>query len=620
TIGLRQAPGIPLFEQVQTRLGSAPALVLFDNCEHLVGPCGDLVSRLLTRAHPRILVTSRTPLRVSGEQVFPVDPLPVPDPSADPGGLEQCDSVALFLERAAESDPSFTPDIDDLRAIAEICRGVEGLPLAIELAAARIRVLRVTEIAGKLDRQLALLRDATGRMGERHRALQAVIGWSYEQLSPESASAFRFLSVFAGGATLPAITFVAEFGDEFVSLDAISTLLDRSLVVVEPGATPTSRYRLLEPIRQFAAEALERAGEVHRARARHRDHFLALAEEAEPKLTGAEQGQWLDRLGADHANLLFALDNCYAEPDASLRGLRMVAALGRYWHIRGYGSLAESQLDRALAGPDGAGPSPPRARALVIAGAFASWRGEPLEAIGYLEEAIGLHRSFGNTVQEARAHLALGAAYRSLGDRGRARRICEEGLALSRTAGDKAGEATLLLNLGVLVSELGDHAAARELFGEAATLHRASGDHVTLALALGNRAGLSVQLGHFAEGASELGEALALARSVGALWAGASAISAAATLALTRDDASNSAWMFGAARTCLEKGGVSLGAREEDEMESVIARVRGGLTREEFEQAWREGRGMSFGEAADRVLAWVGALGGGVDGASHERP
>lgn len=615
---VRQVPDRPLLQQVRERLERSPSLVVFDNCEHLVPDIGTLVRQLVAvPTHregtlPRVLTTSRTPLGVPGESRVSVEPLAVAGVDADPSELDRCDSVALFLERATESDPNFVPDVDDLRAIAAICRGVEGLPLAIELAAARARVLSMREIAERLDRQLALLRDPTGRMPAKHRALQAAIEWSYDQLRPDAAATFRLLSVFAGGATLPAIAFVAGEGDEFTSLDSISTLLDHSLLIVEPWASGASRYRLLEPIRQFAAAALGSADEARRVRERHCQHFLALAEESEPKLTGADQGEWLDRLGAEHANLNVALDACHEDPDGAADGLRLVAALGRYWHVRGYSGLAETQLARALERPGAEAVSPVRARALVLAGAIASWRRDSHRAIRLLEEALQQFRML-ETSPGARVYLALGAAYRSLGDRERARAACEEGLAISRSTGDVAGEATLLLNLGVLVSELGDPAAARELIGAAVALHRATGDRVTLALALGNRAGLSIQLGHFADGADELAEALGHARALGAVWAGASAIAAAATLALSKDDASNSAWMFGAARTCLDKGGVSLASKEQDEMEEVIGRVKGRLSREAFEAEWRRGRGLAFDEAAGRVLDWIAAEEGSVD-------
>lgn len=503
-----------------------------------------------------------------------------------------------------ESNPGFVADADALQKAGEICTRLEGLPLAIELAAARVRVLSLEEIATRLDRQLQLLRDSTGRMPPRHSALQATIGWSVEQLRPEESRMFRALAVFMGSWDLAAAAHVCG-ADEFEALDLLSSLSDKSLATVVPSKSGSTRYRFLEPVRQFARDALAATGELPIERRRHLDYFLALAEEAEPHLYESEQGWWLERLAVEHANMLAALDACHEDPEGSTRGLRLAAALGRYWHVRGYAELGMAQLDRLLERPEDEDSSGPRARAISVAGALASWRGDLPRAITHLRDALARFRQISDRKGEARVLLALGPALCETGDIEAGHAHCEEALEAARDAGDLRGVATTLVNLGVLAYGRGDRAGAHRLFGEAVELHRQSGDQVTLALALGNRSALSVQLGDLAAARAELVEALQLSVDLDAVLAGVAAIGTASMLAMTRGEPGDAAWMLGAATECVETCGLNLSRSQRHQLDHLVSQVRTSLEPNRFDQAWTNGREMSFPEAAARVGAWL---------------
>jgi predicted ATPase len=606
-LGIQNDASRPLFDQITQRLGSATALLLLDNCEHLSAPLAPLMRDLLAACPGiSILATSRAPLQAEGEQAVRVDPLPVPSESEieDPEVLARCPSVCLFLERAMESNPGMVTDADALQKAGEICRRLEGLPLAIELAAARVRVLSLEEISTRLDRQLQLLRDNTGRMPPRHSALHAAIDWSVGQLRPDESRMFRALAVFAESWDLAAAAYVCG-ADEFEALDLLSSLSDKSLATVLPSRGGSTRYRFLEPVRQFARDALTRSGEDITARRRHLDFFLALAEEAEPHLYESEQGRWLERLAVEHANMLAALDACHEDPEGLTRGLRLAAALGRYWHVRGYAELGMAQLDRLLERPGNDDSSAPRGRAIAVAGALASWRGDLGRAITHLRDALARFRDLSDRKGEARVLLALGPALCETGDIEGGQALCEEALVAARDAGDLRGVATTLVNLGVLAYGRGDRAGAHRLFGEAVELHRQSGDRVTLALALGNRSALSVQLGNFSAARAELAEALQLSLDLDAVLAGVAAIGTASMLAVTRGEPADAAWMLGAATGCVETCGLNLSRSQRHQLDQLVAQVRMSLDPARFDQAWTNGREMSFPDAAARVVAWL---------------
>jgi non-specific serine/threonine protein kinase len=308
-LGIREQRGIPLTRTLAEHLGERHTLIVLDNCEHVLEPCRGLAHELRA-ASPGLVVlaTSREPLGLNGEQVYPLPPLATPSPSEgdEPAALGRHASVALFVDRAQSVLPPFALDASTARAVKEICRAMDGLPLAIELAAARVRMLTVNEIATRLDRLLALLRAPSGSTSRRHATMRATLEWSVQALGADEQRAFRTLAVFASGWDLAGAAAVLDL-DELDALDRIDGLVSRSLVIAESGVHE-SRYRFLEPVRQYAAELLEAADEKPAALRRLVSRFVELAEQAGPALLGPEQSRWLDRIGLDHENLAAAGD------------------------------------------------------------------------------------------------------------------------------------------------------------------------------------------------------------------------------------------------------------------------------------------------------------------------
>jgi len=369
--GVLEKRGIPLEATLVAHLETRRTLLLLDNCEHLLGPCDDLVERLVAAAPDlTVLATSRERFGAPGERVFRVPSLDVPA-TAEPEDLARCESVRLFLDRAAFVQPDFELTSENAAAVGDICRTLDGMPLAIELAAARVQVLSAREIREKLKDRFRLLTRSGRADGSRHRTLRAAIDWSYEQLSEAEADLFRKLSVFSGGWTLEAAVALSG-GDEFEVLDLLSELSDKSMVVVEREAKGGTRYRLLETVRRYGLERLEERGEAGASRGCHALYFLDLAERAEAGRRGPEQAGWRRRLEAEHENCLAALAWCNQGEGEPAIGLRLAAHLGWFWLSRAYISLGRSLLAAALQrNPES---SAARAKALQRAGGLARSR------------------------------------------------------------------------------------------------------------------------------------------------------------------------------------------------------------------------------------------------------
>jgi predicted ATPase/DNA-binding SARP family transcriptional activator len=396
-LGVREQPNRPLISTLVNVLRKQEVLLVLDNCEHLIGAAAHLAEALL-RPCPglKILATSREGLGAAGEVSWLAPPLSEPDSQQRPTveDLEGYESVRLFVERARYRDPSFVLSLRNVQAVAQICRRLNGVPLAIELAAARVGVLSVEQIATRLGDSLRLLTAGSRTATPRHRTLRGTLDWSYELLSEPERKLFRRLSAFAGGWTLKAAEVVGaenaiEEGDV---LDLLSRLVDKSLVMsgASPEAEGTPRYRMLEPVRQYAREKLEESGEAAAARQRHAEHYLALAETAEPELGGRNQPEWLDRLETEHANLRAALGWSLQQPKAEL-GLRLAAALALFWHTHGHLSEGRACLERAISASSTTAPHT-TAKTLNGAGWIAMFQGEYEAARALFEKALVLFR------------------------------------------------------------------------------------------------------------------------------------------------------------------------------------------------------------------------------------
>jgi predicted ATPase/class 3 adenylate cyclase/Tfp pilus assembly protein PilF len=569
-VGVREEPGRPLSATLIEYFQPRQLLLVLDNCEHLVAASAALVHELLrTCPRLRVLATSREVLGVPGEMGWRVPSLslpeerkgsaqrPVPGARSGPGtghralgteSLMACEAPRLFIERARSSQPQFALTEENARAVVQICRRLDGLPLAIELAAARVRLLPVEQIAARLDDRFRLLSAGSRTLLPRQQTLRALIDWSYDLLSEPERAFWRRLSVFAGGFMLEAAEAVCsdevdssqltvDSGKENLSslstvncqlstfeiLDLLTSLVDKSLVLAEEPSAESwdvdvePRYRLLETIRQYGAELLQDAAEETALRERHAAYYLRFAEEAETHLRGAEQRAWLERLETEHANLRAALA-WWTEQGKTEAGLRMAGALWRFWTVRGY--LAEGRarlaelLTRAPSASEDAA-SPVRAKALHGAGALAWSQGDYPAARAFYQESLTVWRELGDHRGAAASLSNLGTVATEQGDYEAALSLYEESLAIYRELQDPRGIALSLNNMGLISYHRGDDARARELYEESLQIKRTLGDEHGIANSLTNLGHVAARQGDHAAARALYEESLERRRELG---------------------------------------------------------------------------------------------------------
>lgn len=515
-LGIREEPGRSLEDRLLEAVPGKNLLLILDNCEHLLEGCAAFAERLL-RAGPmvRVLATSREPLRIGGETVFQVPPLATPDPEAAPS-LETVaanDAAWLFADRARLSQPGFEISGSNALSIAEIVHRLDGIPLAIELAAPKVRVLSPEAISARLDDRFRLLTGGARTALPRHQTLRTLVDWSYDLLSDEEKVLFRRLSVFKRGFTLEAAEAVG--GGDPPSAQPVAVLLfelvDKSLILTEEREDET-RFRMLETVRLYAREKLDEAGETTGLKDRHLKWFLSFAERAEPELAGPAQSRWLDLLELDYANLRAALDWAFAGGSIEA-ALRLAVALWRFQATRGYPTEARVSLERALAAESR--PSPTRAKALEGAAALTLGLGEIEAARVYAEEALTLARSIGDDRSIAAGLLVTADTAGQLGNRERARDLYREAMTLFGALHDDRNVGQTHLNLGFIERDSGDLDTARTHFQNSVDLARACGDGDLLGKAIGGLASSTQELGDLASAKSLWEESLAIYRSLG---------------------------------------------------------------------------------------------------------
>jgi predicted ATPase/Tfp pilus assembly protein PilF len=527
-LGVREQAGRETRETLAEAVKARRVLVLLDNCEHVVAAAAEAAELLLKAgAGVRVLATSREVLGVPGEAIRPVPPLPLPAPDAERAEeILGSAAVRLFVERARLARAGFELDEANAAAAAALCRRLEGIPLAVELAAARMRVLTLDEILLRTENRLRLLVGTQRRAPERQQTLRAAIDWSHELLEEEERALFRRLSVFAGGWTLEAAEAAAgnDEGDgpdrgespatparllrRSEALQHLTRLVDKSLVIAEEreGA---ARYRMLETIREFAREKLVEAGEESETRARHEAWCLRLAERAETASRGPEQQRWYACLEAEHDNLRAALGR--AEPDVALR---LCGALGRFWEAHSHLSEGRAWTEAAL----GAGADRPpalRAKACHAVGILALRQGSYEQAREHFESEIELWRQVGNDRARAEALRLLGYVEQFRGAYERAERLYEESLEYFRAADDLYGVAGAVGDLGILAMDRGDHARAIACFEESLAIDRSLGNSWAAATMLHNLGEAVQRAGDCERAAALVEESLVLSREIG---------------------------------------------------------------------------------------------------------
>ncbi len=494
-------------------------LLLLDNCEHLLGACASLANTLLSACpHLRILSTSREPLGVAGEAVWRVPSLPFPTASdaPNPEALLRYDAIMLFVQRARLVRPDFALTAENAPAVAQVCRRLDGIPLAIEFAAARLGMMSPHGLAARLDDRFRVLVGGSPTTLPRQRTLRATMDWSYVLLDAQEQAVLRAFAVFAGGWTLQAAAAVCARDD--VRAEAVAGLLEQLLrksllAAMAPDRDGDPRFGLLETVRQYARERLDAAGETPAVRRRHLDYYLTLARNVVAGWTDTMLGTWLVRLDEECDNLRAALD-CAREDADIARGLELCVALARYWEMRGQLSEGRAWLDEFLARAGGASAAL-RATALNAAGNLANRQGDRARATALLEEALALKRDLGDARGMAMLLNNLGYVEDESGHYARAAALHEESLALKRVLGDQRGVAYSLTNLGRVAHHRGDLARAATLHDQSVTLLRGLGDRHNLARALNNLAEVVQAQGDDARAADLLEESLALKRELG---------------------------------------------------------------------------------------------------------
>ncbi len=471
-----EEPDRPLRETLIALLRPKTLLLILDNCEHLIDACARLAEELL-RACPRLhlLATSREALEIGGETTLPVSSLPVPAPGLPLDSLARFESVRLFVDRATSVLPTFRLSAGNAPAVAQVCARLDGIPLALELAAARVKVLSPEQISARLDDRFQLLSGGSRTALPRQQTLRALIDWSYDLLLPAEQVLLRRLCIFSGGWPLEAAeTVCAGAGvDERDILDLLSRLVAKSLVIVEPPEDGQVRYHLQENLRQYARQRLAQTDEEPALAARHRGFFLTLAEEAEQLLKGPHQVSWLNRLERDHDNFRAALTFSQAATELKETGLRLASALYRFWYVRGYLSEGLRWLETALArAGDVSGDL--QARACTAAGVLTWALGDAAKARTYHENSLGLHRQRQDSVGIARSLANLGLVASQEENYALTRALFEESLTLYREFGTPSDVALMLNNLGNLLIEQKEFAAARSYCEESLHLSQIS--------------------------------------------------------------------------------------------------------------------------------------------------
>ncbi len=595
-LGVQEEPGPSSVETLTRWARNRNLLLVLDNCEHVVRGSAEFAKQLLQAAPSvRILASSREALRVTGETIYPLSPLAIPDAryATSTAILEQYDAVRLFVDRASAANGNFKITDANAAAIASICQRLDGIPLAIELAAARVRALSPENIAARLDDCFRLLTGGDKTSPARQQTLRASLDWSHDLLMPEEAVLLRRLAVFAGGWTLEAAEAVGAGGEVGAAevLDVLTRLVEKSLVEIDAFG---ERYRLLETVRQYAWEKLEASGESTAIRDRHFSYFLELAIAARARLIGPDEAAWAHRLDLELENILAAHSWAGGE-----RALRLVSSIKHYCVNRGLAGLAHELASQSLAhAPE---RSLVRCQALFDAGQIGFLIGRYEESRTYLEESLSIAKELDNKRRIALALQPLGTVCLNLGDVSAAREHLQTGLAMAlESANDR--EITAALNaLGQLHRVDGDLETAARLYREAVVYARRLEDRESVALSMLNLAMASSKLPP-AERAAMVLEALTLGEEVGSRYVGQSALDVCAGLMAIAKNWSCAARLYGAAQANAARTGFRREAADEVYIAPLIASARTALG-DGYDAAEAAGRALPYEEAINEARA-----------------
>ncbi len=602
-LGVPEAAGRPIVEAVKDHLRDQELLLVVDNFEQ-VAEASPVIEELLAAA-PRLqaMVTSRVVLSLRGEQEYAVPPLELPDPERLPPlpALREVEAVRLFTERALAASPRFALTEQNALAVAEIAARLDGLPLAIELAASRTKVLTPQQLLPRLQRCLFLLTRGSQSLPERQRTLRAAIAWSYDLLDAAERRLFARLSVFTGGWTLESAEAVCDpEGLGLDTLEGLTSLVDQSLVRRTDPAGDESRFAMLETIREFAQEQLEAAGDLELVGRRHAEHFLCLAVEAESHLTADDQGEWLDRCDQEHANIRAAL-RWAIETGQAGRAQEAAGALWRFWQQRGYLAEGRRWLEEILAMPSGQARTSARAKALTGAGGIAWWQNDRGAARTFYDEALAIERGLGDPARLAEALYNEAFVVAAGDDLAAAARLFDESLDLFRQAGDEPGVARVLVMLVVRDAAAGRWHRVIATIEEVVVIWRRLGDRLNLAFDLIWLAFAYGRAGRRADGRATALEALELFRKVDDATGIALALLDLAFLLTWEGRHADAIRMAGVSESLRDRAGggpppgsPGFGGMLEGD---PVAEARAHLSEDAARRAWQQGLTMSVDEA-----------------------
>ena len=640
-------------DRLKDYLQNKSLLLLLDNFEQVIFAASLVAELLMTSRELKVIVTSREGLRISGEREVPVPPLELPDPTQRPSleALSQYSAVELFLQRAKAVKPDLQITNDTAPVVAEICYRLDGLPLAIELAAARIKLLPPRAMLERMDHRLEFLTGGARDLPMRQQTLRKAIAWSYDLLDENDQQLFRRFSVFVGGCTIDAAEAVA--GDQPAQtsiLESLGSLQDKSLLQEVEGPNTEPRFVMLETLREFGLEQLAASGEQDMIRRRHASFYLALAEKAEANLENVEQVQWVDRMEHEHDNLLAALEWSRTAEGAS-EGvpsgraeicLRLAGALGFFWEARGYYSEGREWLAAILLTDAAQGRTAARARLLARSAELAYRQSDFLATTNFARESLAIYREVGDRQGIASALIKLGNAAVELGNYAAASEYLEEALMIWRKSGDKHGIARALISFGWVALRSGSYPMAKARLEKALVISRELGDTRSLGFELAGLGEVALRQGNYQYAAQLVEESLELRRQLGSKWGIAVSLGILGWVAMREEnwerammllgeslvvrkeigDLSGSAWCLERLAAVVEAQGQTekavrlFGAGAElrasirsvidpsdtPAYESKIRSLRAKLGKGQFAAVWDEGRALTLERAVDYAM------------------
>lgn len=610
--GVREVPNQPLLHTLSEYFRTRQVLLVLDNCEHLILGCAQFADQLLSAcSNLKILATSREGLGLTGEQIWSVPRLSLPDSlhTLPINSLMHYEGIRLFVERASAVRSDFHLTEQNAPFVAQVCQQLDGIPLAIELAAARVKVLSVEQIAARLEDRFNLLTSGSRTAFARHQTLRAAIDWSYDLLSAGEQVLFRRLAGFAGGWTLEAAQAVCS-GDGIEPeevLNLLTHLVDKSLLLMSEHQG-TARFQMLETIREYALRKFSESVEAMQVRSQHLEFFMNFAEGIEPRLHGAEQAMWLQRLDVEHDNLRAALD--WSLTGGNLEaGMRLAGALWPFWDIYGYHLEGRAWLDRILPQATGLATTPSasaRAKILYVAGHLRERQGDFERARSHYTDSLALYRQLEEEAQVAVVLRGLGEIAQDQGELTSAKDYYEQSLNVFRSLDDVKGTSVALNHLATLALLSSDYERAAVLSSESLGMERKRRDNRTTAIALTTLGFALCGMGELDQAVTPFNEALALQTTLTEKRIAQYTLIGIALVAFTKGQTARAVRLFGAADALREMIGTPLPPSQQPLYEALVKSMRAELDETTFDALWAEGRGLTLQQAIDFALKDLG--------------